>query len=230
MLGRKQTSVLSILALFITLALARRVVPGRCCPAGSTDTDSRSASTGRNASRPCAMWSGGAGGRGRKGLRGLALARLVLAATRSTQISRGYQGVGAGFGAVRGVLLACLDHPLPLSGGVASHASEPRPQFWGGRVIREGLPGTLIRRRAAFPSRSRSRETKVAKGIPANGQCCRRRRPVGRRRERQDRRLVVGTGRHRRAIPGRPQRRPYVGHQRRNLQTRPIAIRGSAAL
>ena len=43
-----------------------------------------------------------------------------------------------------------------------------------------------------------------------NGQCGRDRRPVGRRGQGQDRRLVVGARRHRRALPGRPQCRPYA--------------------
>src|ERR1700737_3899383 len=62
------------------------------------------------------------------------------------------------------------------------------------------------------------------------GQCCRRRRPVGRRREGQDRRLVVGAGRHRRALPGRPQCRPHPRHQWRDLQARAVALRRAAAL
>src|SRR5262249_29736689 len=115
---------------------------------------------GRNASRPCATVAWWGRELRIKGFKRARLGPLVPAATRWSQISRGYQGVEARLGDLGGVLLACLDHPLPLSGGVASHASEPRPQFWGGRVIREGLPGTLIRRRAAFPSRSCSCETK----------------------------------------------------------------------
>ena len=47
-----------------------------------------------------------------------------------------------------------------------------------------------------------------------HGQCGRRRLAVGRRGQGQDRRLAVGAGRRRRALPGRPQCRPYAGHRR----------------
>ena len=57
-----------------------------------------------------------------------------------------------------------------------------------------------------------------------NGQRGSDRRPVGRRRQRQDRGLAERARRGRGALPGRPQRRPYAGHRQPDLQA------GAAAL
>ena len=52
---------------------------------------------------------------------------------------------------------------------------------------------------------------------------------MGRRGQRQDRRLAVGRGRRRGALPGRPQRRPYARHRRQRLQAGAAAVGHRAA-
>ena len=55
------------------------------------------------------------------------------------------------------------------------------------------------------------------------------RRPMGRRGQRQDRRLAVGAGRRRGALSGRPQCRPYAGHRQCRIQAEPAALGRRAA-
>ena len=62
----------------------------------------------------------------------------------------------------------------------------------------------------------------------ANGECGGDRRPVGRRGQGQDRRLAVRARRHRRALPGRPQRRPHARHRQPDLQAGASALRRRA--
>ena len=50
----------------------------------------------------------------------------------------------------------------------------------------------------------RSVRALTVRGRDPDGQCCRGRGPVGRRRQGQDRRLAFGAGRYRRPLPGRP--------------------------
>ena len=89
-------------------------------------------------------------------------------------------------------------------------------------VAKADRPATISRfpRLAAAPIRARlsGKETSY-------GQCRRRRRPVGRRGEGQDRGLAVGARRYRRALSGRSQRRSYVGHRRDDLQASRAAVR-----
>ena len=94
--------------------------------------------------------------------------------------------------------LACLPRELPLSEG--------GPGRWH--------PASSVRA--------------LAQGRDPDGECCGCRIPVGRRRQRQDRRLAVGAGRHRRPLPGRPQCRPYAGDRRLNLQAVAAAVRRRA--
>ena len=63
----------------------------------------------------------------------------------------------------------------------------------------------------------------------SHGECGRGRLPVGRRGQGQDRRLALRAGRHRRALPGRPQCRPYARHRRRHLQAVAAAVGRGAA-
>ena len=62
-----------------------------------------------------------------------------------------------------------------------------------------------------------------------DGQCRRCRRPVGRRREGQDRRLALARSGRRRALPGRPQRRAHFGHRRKSVQTRAASLGNCAS-
>ena len=64
----------------------------------------------------------------------------------------------------------------------------------------------------------------VSDGRVGYGECGGRRRPVGRRGQGQDRRLAVGARRRRRALPGRPQCRPYARHRRQDLQAVAAAV------
>ncbi len=91
---------------------------------------------------------------------------------------------------------------------------------------------------------SRARSTKrVCKVFPPNpglapgffyarlvgdGECGCRGRPVGRRGQRQDRRLAVRAGRRGRAFPGRAQCRPHARHRRQGLQAVASALRRRA--
>ena len=61
------------------------------------------------------------------------------------------------------------------------------------------------------------------------GKRCGDGRPMGRRGQGQDRRLAVRARRYRRALPGRPQRRPHPGDRQRDVQARAPAIRRRAA-
>ena len=101
--------------------------------------------------------------------------------------------------------------------------------IWAGRMIRNSLPSDPIREQR-LSEQTMLVQKQLQREYPRNGQCCRRRRSVGRRGKGQDRRLVVGAGRHRCALPGRPQCRPYPRDQRRNLQARTVAVGRVAAV
>ena len=152
--------------------------------------------------------------------------RPAPAALVPPQIFRGYQWVEPRSEPRRGPVLACVDSPLPLSGCLPRMRAAPAV-IKAGRLIRKSMPSDVGRHR--FSEEIVLEQLELQREYPRNGQCCRRRRPVGRRREGQDRRLVVGAGRHRRALPGRPQCRPYARHQRRNLQAGAAALRRIAA-
>ena len=148
---------------------------------------------------------------------------------RTLAASLNFQGISMGWNpseAASRPVLACVDSPHPLSGGMPRMRAAPAV-ILAGRMIRKSGPGSRddrLFRTIMLEPRELQRE------YPRNGQCCRRRRPMGRRGEGQDRRLVVGAGRHRRALPGRPQCRPHAGHQRRNLQAGAAAVGRAAAL
>ena len=110
----------------------------------------------------------------------------------------------------------------------ASHGAAPAV-IWAGRMIRNSLPRDPIRGQR-LSGQSMLAQRQLQREYPRNGQCCRRRRPMGRRGKGQDRRLVVGAGRYRRALPGRSQCRSYPGHQRRNLQAGAAAVGRAAAV
>ena len=77
-------------------------------------------------------------------------------------------------------------------------------------------PGTAGRK-AAFGFLAYSRRALQCRR-DKGGQCRGRRLPMGRRRQGQDRRLAVRARRCRRALPGRPQCRPYARGRRHHLQ------------
>src|SRR5207248_735643 len=72
------------------------------------------------------------------------------AATVWTQILRVYQWLGEPPETLRRVVLACVAHPLPLSGGTALACERPRPRFGWAHDPEKGLLPDLIRVRPAF--------------------------------------------------------------------------------
>src|SRR5580704_15812181 len=80
--------------------------------------------------------------------------------------------------------------------------------------FRDG-PGAASLRRAYFWRLLK--EKTAAKRDQFDGECGGGRRPMGRRRQGQDRRLAVVRGRHRGALPGRPQCRAYARHRQQCL-------------
>ena len=82
-------------------------------------------------------------------------------------------------------------------------------------------------RRAVFAARNRLQPRPFAQpeaGEGRHGQRSGGRRPVGRRRQGQAGGLAVGARRRHRPLPGRPQRRPYAGHRRGDLQAVAAAL------
>src|ERR1700732_3074941 len=89
----------------------------------------------------------------------------------------------------------------------------PRPLK---RVLRpRNGPGAASLRRAYFWRLLK--EKSAAKSDKFDGECGGGRRPMGRRRQGQDRRLAVARGRHRGAFSGRPQCRAYARHRQQCL-------------
>ncbi len=82
----------------------------------------------------------------------------------------------------------------------------------------ELLAHARARRKTLQPSGWRRPERGEKNGKSAkDGECCGGRRPMGRRRQGQDRRLAFGRGGCGGALSGRAQRRPHPGDRRRDL-------------
>ena len=132
--------------------------------------------------------------------------------------------------------------PSALSGRGFARKEQALPEPWAltAHLIVELpalLPGgaSFIRRPARSAGRGGANPVFLqtlrprARGRVAYGECGRGRRPVGRRGQGQDRRLALRAGRHRGALPGRPQCGPYAGHRRRHLQAVAAAVGRGAA-
>ena len=107
-----------------------------------------------------------------------------------------------------------LDHGRGAAARPPTGAAEAR-RLGCGHVLDGGEPRRV-------PARALEQEAE-------HGQCRRRRRPMGRRGQGQDRRLAVGARRCRRALPGRPQCRPHAGRRQCRIQAEPAALRRGAA-
>ena len=109
-----------------------------------------------------------------------------------------------------------------------SCASDPRICARSGEIVVQRLPDEVDGRGAGrFRLRPRAALRRCAAGVWSyetarraeershhGTERRRRRHPVGRRRQGQDRRLADRARAGRRALPGRPQRRPHAGHRR----------------
>ena len=106
----------------------------------------------------------------------------------------------------------------------AMKVGSPSPGLTSGnRCARGGAAAAL---HASSRKRASGRDS-LRDWRTTNGERHGRRRPVGRRGQGQDRGLAVGARRDRRALPGRPQRRPHAGHRRPGLQARRCCRRAS---